>query len=82
MFKKTQIDSFQHTKLNLKDKKPCQENEPPNSRDSSREQLRDVLLHDLIQILEVNPRTKKMLHAQTLAIYTQKRVSDQADKDK
>jgi len=42
----------------------------------------EILFADLVQILEVNSLTKKMLHAPSLSVFILKTVSKNAEKEK
>ena len=58
------------------------ENEQPNTSIKAQDLNSEVLYSDLIQILEVNSHTKKMLHGPSLNVFVLKTISTNAEKDK
>lgn len=80
------MEAFNKTKTGVNDKRAafCSEveNDPPNGGLRGQEQSGDILFGDLVQILEVDSLTKKMLHAPSLSVFILKTVSTNAEKDK
>ena len=58
------------------------ENDPCNSSIRGIETPTEIVFSDLIQILEVNPKTTKMLHGPSLNVFLLKTISTNAEKDK
>ena len=51
---------------------------PPKTKESPVE----ILAKDMIQTLEINKKSKKMIHAPSLCVYKLQKVSDSADEDR
>lgn len=79
-------DNFYKTKTGINDKRFGSnnelENDPPSNAARPTDSQPEILFSDLVQILEVNSLTKKMLHAPSLAVYVVKTVSTNAEKEK
>lgn len=58
------------------------ENETPNTSIKTTETETEVLFADLLPILEVDPKTQKMLHGPSLSVFILKTISTNAEKDK
>jgi hypothetical protein len=85
-FKRTCGENFYKTKTVGNEKRLGSnneiENEPSNAFGKATEAPAEILFNDLVQILEVNSLTKKMIHAPSLSVFILKTVSINAEKDK
>ena len=85
-FRGTHGENFNKTKGMVNDKKIGSineiENDPCNSSIRGIETPTEIVFSDLIQILEVNPKTTKMLHGPSLNVFLLKTISTNAEKDK
>ena len=85
-FRGTYGENFNKTKGLVNEKKIGSineiENDPCNSSMRGIETPTEIVFSDLIQILEVNPKTTKMLHGPSLNVFILKTVSNNAEKDK
>jgi len=49
---------------------------------SSKQNKKEYLLKDMINLLEIDQETKKMLHAPTLKVFLLRRLTDSVQRDK